>query len=189
MIQQTFSICNDEVARGKFFSHVNEPTLTINPAKRVVYINAAGLKRLPDMEYAFILISKTDNRISIFPCDSGERDAIRLRAGGINRNKPRHIHCSKEFWNAFLHLTGWKRDSRYRLIGYVARGESDTIISFALSSAEVFSAGDLIPANKENISGSFGEPFEEHRSSPIIKRAEGDIEIPLVMEDEPAYEN
>jgi len=187
---ETFSVSRDEVMSGEYFSHANEPMLTINPVRKIIYINAIGLKRLPDMDYVLLLISHEDKRLSIYPCDSGEQHAVRLRSGGKSRNKPRQVRCREEFWDNILLLTGWKNDSRYRLIGYIAKGGIDTIIAFDLTSAEVFASGERVADIPKNVQGYFGRTFEELRNNPLIKRAEQDIGLQLGgTEDELGYEN
>ena len=140
MLQQTFSLEYDEVIRGEWFARGGEPMLTFNPARSLVYINAAGLKRLPEMEYALFVISSEEKRLSIFPCDAGECDAVRLRSSGLNRNKPRHIRCRANFTDKLLVLMGWQSNCRYKTRGVLAIGENDTILTFDLVSAEVFHA-------------------------------------------------
>ncbi|MDR0219827.1 MAG: hypothetical protein LBI54_00290 [Lachnospiraceae bacterium] len=136
MQAQTFSVSNGEVICGEHSSHRNKPMLTFNPSRRLLYINAAGLKRLPDMEYALIAISPSEKRLSILPCGVEEREAIRLRSGGRYRNKPHQIRCLEVFSEKMLSLMEWRRDCRYKMFGYVAVGDDDTIIVFDLSSAE-----------------------------------------------------
>ena len=72
MLQQTFSLSKDEIVRGESFSHANEPMLTFNPIRSLVYVNAASLKRLPDMEYALPYL--TDKRRRIIQTPSGGKE-------------------------------------------------------------------------------------------------------------------
>ena len=188
MLQQIFSISNDEIARGEYFSHTNEPMLTFNPARNLVYVNAVSLKRLPDMDYALIVISSSERRLSIYPCNTNEQHAVRLRSGGQHRNKPRQVRCYEDFSEKMLSLMKWKRDCRYRMIGYTAVGEYNTIIAFDLSSAEEFSPGERtadIPLNTQN---GFGSSFDEQRSNPLVKFIEQDVEISF-KESEGELEN
>jgi len=140
MLQQTFSLEYDEVIRGEWFARGGEPILTFNPVRGLVYINAAGLKRLPEMEYALFIISSEEKRLSIFPCDAGERDAVRLRSDSLNRNKPRYIRCRANFTDKLLVLMDWQNDCRYKMRGALAIGKKDTILTFDLVSAEVLHA-------------------------------------------------
>lgn len=177
MLTQTFSLNNDEIVRSECFSHTNEPMFTFNPARNLVYVNAVSLKRLPDMEYALIVISSSEKRLSIYPCSTNEQHAVRLRSGGKNRNKPRQVRCYDDFSEKMLLLMKWKRDCRYRMIGYTATGINDTIIAFDLSSAEEFSPYEHTADISVDADGGFGIAFAEQRSNPIIKIIEQDIEI------------
>ena len=177
MLQQTFSINNDEIARGEYFSHTNEPMLTFNPARKLVYVNAVSLKRLPDMDYALIVISSIEKRLSIYPCNTNEQHAVRLRSGGQYRNKPRQVRCYEDFSEKILSLMNWKRDCRYRIIGYTAVGEYNTIIAFDLSSAEEFSPGERAADIPVKAQEQFGSTFDEQRSNPLVKIIEHDVEI------------
>ena len=177
MLQQTFSLNNDEIVRGEYFSHTNEPMLTFNPARNLVYVNAVSLKRLPDMDYALIIISSSEKRLSIYPCSTNEQHAVRLRSGGQHRNKPRQVRCYEDFSEKMLSLMKWKRDCRYRMIGYTATGNNETIIAFDLSSAEEFSSGERTADIPAQVHGGFGSSFNEHRNNPLVKIIEHDIEI------------
>ena len=115
-----------------------EPMRTFNPTRGLIYINAAGLRRLPQMEYALFIISPKEKRLSLFPCDADERDAVRLRSGGTNTNKPRHIRCRTDFVDRLLALMQWHGDYKYKIRGVLALVEKDMILTFNLASAEVF---------------------------------------------------
>ena len=116
-----------------------QPTLTFNPIRRLVYVNAAGLKLLPETDYALFLISPGEKRLNIYPCDANARDAARLRSGGQNINKPRYIRFLDDFSDKLLELMKWQSDSIYRFQGCLTISNNDKILSFDLTSAEVFS--------------------------------------------------
>jgi hypothetical protein len=122
---------------AKRFTRGGKPTLTFNPANNLVYINAAGLRQLWEMEYALFIISSVEKRLSIFPCDADERDAVRLRSNGLNRNKPRYIRCRTGFTSKLLALMEWRSNYKYRIPGALAIGENNTILVFNLITAEV----------------------------------------------------
>lgn len=179
MLQQTFSLSNDEIIRGENFSHANEPMLTFNPIRNLVYVNAACLKRLPDMEYALFVISSAEKRLSIYPCGTNELNAVRLRSGGANRNKPRQVRFYDDFGDEMLSLMKWNRESRYRLIGYTAIGENNTIIAFDLASAEVFSPTENGINTLTQLHTGFGSVFAEQQGNPLIKTISQEFEINL----------
>ncbi len=182
MLEQTFVINNDEIARGEYFSHSNEPMFTFYPARNMVYVNSACLKRLPNLVHALFAISTSEKRLSVLPCDVSERDAIRLRSLGRYANRPRQVRCHTDFSDKLLSLMEWKRDCRYRMIGYVASGEYDTIIAFDLSAAEEFLPGQRFAGIPAYLSGGFGQTFDMRQNDPIIKVIEQDIEISMLEE-------
>ena len=118
-------------------------TLTINLARSLIYVNAGSLKMLPCMEHALLLISSSEKRLRIIPCESGELNAVRLRTGSLIKIKSRHIRCYKEFVEQMLDLTGWSRDFRYRITGYTSIYENNSIITFDLSAPERFPVSDI----------------------------------------------
>jgi len=179
MLQQTFSLSHDEIVSGEYFSHTNEPMFTFNPSRNLIYVNAVSLKNLPNMDYALIVISSREKRLSIFPCDTYERDAVRLRSGGQHRTKPRQVRCNADFKNKMLSLMEWSSDCRYRVVGYMAKGNDDTIIAFDLSSAEVFAPGEYTANASVQLQGVFGSAFDEQRSNPLIRTVKQDTEIIL----------
>jgi hypothetical protein len=117
---------------------LNEPTLTFNPHRKLLYVNAVSLEQLPDWDYALLLISSSEKRLKVFPCVGDERDAVRLRSAGKQQNKPRQIRCLADFSEKMLSLMEWKHDCRYKTSGYVAVRDNVTMIVFDLSSAKVF---------------------------------------------------
>jgi len=115
-----------------------QPTFTFNPIRRLAYINTAGLQQFPEMEYALFLISATEKRLNIYPCDANTRDAVRLRSGGLSKNKPRYIRCLDDFSDKLLLLMTWNNDYKYRMQGELALSDNSIILTFDLTSAEVF---------------------------------------------------
>jgi hypothetical protein len=116
-----------------------QPMLTFNPIRRLVYVNAAVLKLLPETDYALFLISSDEKRLNIYPCGANARDAVRLRSGGLNKSKPHHSRFLTDFGDKLLELMKWQSNCKYRLRGALALSNSDAILSFDLTSAEVLS--------------------------------------------------
>jgi hypothetical protein len=123
---------------------LNEPMLTFNPYRRLLYVNAVSLEQLPDWDYALLFISSSEKRLKIFPCVGDERDAVRLRSTGKHQNKPRQIRCLADFSEKMLSLMEWKHDCRYRASGYIAVRDNVTMIVFDLSLAKVFKPNERI---------------------------------------------
>ena len=177
MQMQTFYLDNYDVVQGEYFSHGNEPIFIFNPVKNFIYVNSVCLKRLPNMEYALITISASEKRLSILPCGTGERHAVRLRSGGKYPNKPRHIRCRADFTDKLVLLMNWNRESRYKILGYVATGDDNAIIAFDLLSAEELLPGKRVAESPEQAVGRFGATLREQRENPLIRIIEQDIEV------------
>ena len=177
MQSQTFYLDNYDVVQGEYFSHGSEPILTFNPVRNFIYVNSACLKRLPNMEYALITISASEKRLSILPCSTGERHAVRLRSGGKHPNKPRHIRCRVDFTDKLVSLMNWNRESRYKILGYVATGDTDIIIAFDLQSAEELLPGKRVAEAPVQAIERFGSTLKEQRENPLIRTLEQDIEV------------
>ena len=114
-----------------------QPMFTFNPIRKMVYVNAAGLKLLPKTEYALFVISATEKRLNIYPCDANTRDAVRLRSGGLSKNKPRYIRCLDDFSDKLFLLMTWSNDYKYRMQGELALSGNSIILAFDLTTAEV----------------------------------------------------
>jgi len=114
-----------------------QPMLTFNTKKCLVYINAAGLKLLSEMEYALFVISPTEKRLNIYPCDANTRDAVRVRSGGVSKNKSRYIRCLNDFSDKLMSLMAWSNNNRYRIRGEIALSDNNIILTFDLATAEV----------------------------------------------------
>jgi hypothetical protein len=138
MISQTLSIEDDKIAQDESYLRVGEALVTIDPSRKLLYLNAASLKTIPIMEYALILISSSEKRLCIYLCETGERDAMRMRSGGKHRNKPHQLRCREELVEKILTLMNWNCESRYKIAGYIMKAKSDVIIIFDLSVAKVF---------------------------------------------------
>jgi len=114
-----------------------QPMFTFNPTRKIVYVNAAGLKLLPETEYALLVISATEKRLNIYPCDATTRDAVRLRFGGLSKNKSRYIRCLNNFSDKLMSLMAWSSNNRYRIRGEIALSDNNIILTFDLATAEV----------------------------------------------------
>ena len=177
MQTQTFYLDNYDVVQGEYFSHESEPILTFNPTRNFIYVNSACLKRLPNMEYALITISGSEKRLSILPCSTGERHAVRLRSGGRHPNKPRHIRCREDFTDKLVSIMDWNRESRYKILGYVATGKTNTVVAFDLQSAEELLPGMRVAEAPAQAIDRFGSTLREQRENPLIKTIEQDLEV------------
>lgn len=61
-----FSFDGFQVVRGEFFSHIYEPSITFNNNK--ISLNAACIRKLPDVEYVQMLVNPDERKIAVKPC-------------------------------------------------------------------------------------------------------------------------
>ena len=62
----TFSYDGFQVVRGEFFSHIYEPSFTLNQNK--IAVNMACIRKLPDVEYVQVLVHPEEKMLIIMPC-------------------------------------------------------------------------------------------------------------------------
>ena len=74
-----FSFDGFQVVRGEFFSHIYEPSITFNNNK--ISLNAACIRKLPDVEYVQMLVNPDERKIAVKPCREDERDSFKWRSG------------------------------------------------------------------------------------------------------------
>lgn len=135
---QTLTLVNYHVVSGMDFSQPTEPMLTLIPAKKVVYINAACFRRLPELEYAQFAVYDEEKRLILKPCSANSRDYVRVKSAGINSSRAKRIRGC-EFMRKVMLLMGWDINCRYKARGYVFRGGKETFLLFDLASALVLS--------------------------------------------------
>ena len=108
--------------------------LVFNPRRSLIYVNTAGLKSLPKVQYAMLVISQ--KVLSVHPCKDGALDAVPIRSNGENRNKPYYISCRADFTNQVLSLMEWRSDCRYKIRGAIDMMENEEILTFDLARAK-----------------------------------------------------
>ncbi len=158
-----------QVVRGEFFAHVCEPSISFNQNK--IYVNAACLKRMPDVEYVQILVNSDEKKLVIRPANEDAKDAFLWCSSKTTVRKPKLITC-RVFFAKMVSLMSWNADYRYKLLGKLIRSGGEKIIVFDLTATETYtrviregekpraSRKPVFPAEWEN---QFGLPVEEHR--------------------------
>lgn len=164
----TFSYDGYQVVRGEFFAHINEPTITFNGNK--VYVNAACIKRLPEVERIQILINEDERNLVVRPSNEDEKESFVWCTRGTKR-APKQV-TGKEFMAKLLAFTGWNPDNRYKLLGKIFRTGQEVLFIFNLDSKLMFpraqtADGKIITSTKPVFSieweKPFGPTFAEHR--------------------------
>ena len=69
---ESFTYDGFQVVRGEFFSHIYEPSFTLNLNK--ISVNMACIRKLPDVEYVQILVHPEEKNLVIRPCKEEEKD-------------------------------------------------------------------------------------------------------------------
>ena len=165
----SFSYDGYQVVRGEFFAHVYEPSISFNQSK--IYVNAACLKRMPDVDYVQILVNSDEKKLVIRPADEDAKDAFLWCSSKASIRKPKQITC-RVFFAKIVNLMSWNADYRYKMLGKVIRSGDEKLIVFDLTATEIYtriiregekpraSRRPVFPAEWEN---QFGLPVEEHR--------------------------
>jgi hypothetical protein len=79
-----------QVVRGEFFSHIYEPSFTLNQNK--VSVNMACIRKLPDVEYVQALVNPETKKLAIRPCMEEEKDSFRwCSTGKEGRSQAGHL--------------------------------------------------------------------------------------------------
>lgn len=156
-----------QVVRGEFFAHINEPSITFNNNK--VSVNAACIKRLPEVEYVQIRINPFDNKLYICPSSEGEQHAFVWISRGAKR-QPKQVTCPI-FFAKIIDATGWNPDYRYKLLGKLVSNNGELLFAFDLNDYEKFprmardgvTRASRTPIYRVEWEKSFGPTVEEHR--------------------------
>ena len=173
----SFSYDGFQVVRDEFFAHVNEPTLSFSNNK--VYVNAACIRKLPDIDYVQMLVNPDEKKVCIRPCNEGERDSFRWKSKA--NGKPKQITC-KMFFAKIMSMMNWDPNYRYKLLGKLIESGGELLFSFDLSAAEIFKRtrakngkmkATRTPAYPEEWKNQFGLTVDEHQRSIQVNIFEG----------------
>lgn len=173
-----FSYDGYQVVRGEFFAHMNEPSIAFNRYK--VSVNAACLKKLPEVNFVQILINSDERKLAVRPCEEDEKDSFLWCNAHGGKRKPKQITC-KVFFAKLFHLMDWDPDYRYKLLGKLVRSQDEYLFAFDLKAPEVYqritengvpkaSRTPTYPAEWQN---QFGVAVEEHKKSLQINIFDG----------------
>ena len=166
--EDSFDYGGFQVVRGEFFSHIYEPTFTLN--KNKVAVNTACIRKLPDVEYVQILVNPDDRKLAVKPCPEEEKDSVKWCSAGKKRG-PKQITC-RIFYAKVIELMGWNPNNRYKLLGKLIRSNDELLFVFDLDHPEIYrptskegerlkmSRTPTYPAEWQN---QFGLTVEEHR--------------------------
>ena len=144
--EKDFSYDGYQVVRGEFFAHLFEPSVTLNKEK--VSVNAACIRKLPDVEYVQFLVNPVQRKLAVKPCREEMKDSFQWCSGDGKKRKPKVISC-KIFYAKVMDLMGWDPNDRHKILGKLIRTKEDLIFVFDLNAAETY-----ISKHKDNTSAS-----------------------------------
>lgn len=167
---ESFNYDGFQVVRGEFFSHVFEPSFTLNKSK--VSVNKACIRKLPEIEYVQILVNSTEKKLAVKPCLEEEKDSVRWCSSGEKKN-PKQITC-RIFYAKVIELMGWNPDNRYKLLGKLMKSNDEYLFIFDLNNPEIYqpkvrSDGKSVisrtPSYPLSWQNQFGVTVEEHKKN------------------------
>ena len=146
-----------QVVRREFFAHLHEPTISFD--RGVLHLNAACIKRFPNVEFVQILINKEKKVLALKPCSPSMRDSFSWkRITGKGKTVPRNVTC-RLFYAMLVELMNWNPNDRYKLLGRIVHANGEYLIVFDLNATEVYerSADD---AGKEHVTRTPAYPAD-----------------------------
>lgn len=164
----SFDFDGYQVVRGEFFSHIYEPSFTLNQNK--VSVNMACIRKLPDVEYVQALVNPKTKKLAIRPCSEDTKDSFRWCSSG-KKIAPKQITCRIFFGKVFA-LMDWNPNHRYKLLGKLIRSNGELLFSFDLNNPEIYErkvkedgkqTTSRTPVYPEEWKNQFGLPVEEHQ--------------------------
>jgi len=167
---ESFNYDGFQVVRGEFFSHVFEPSFTLNKSK--VSVNKACIRKLPDIEYVQILVNSAEKKLAVRPCLEEEKDSVRWCSCGEKKN-PKQITC-RIFYAKVIELMGWNPENRYKLLGKLMKSNDEYLFIFDLNNPEIYqpkvrSDGKSVisrtPSYPSSWQNQFGITVEEHKKN------------------------
>ena len=172
---EAFNYDGFQVVRGEFFAHVNEPTFVFYRDK--VAVNAACIRKLPDVEFVQILVNPEKKQLAVMPCRESDKDSFRWCTQGKKR-LPKQISCPI-FSAKMQTLMNWTPEFKYKLLGKLLDTGKQMIFVFDLTTPEIFIPSDsdarlsrkaTYPAEWQN---QFGIPVSTHQNTLQISIFDG----------------
>ena len=179
-VEEDMDIDDFEIVSPEFFSQIKEPSFTVNVNK--VYVNAACVRLLPDVEYVKILVSRKRKQVAFEPSDEMDIKAYRWC-----RIKDGKRYASQRTGDIFVmmlcEMMGWDPDYRYKIIGRLVHSKGHSLIVFDLTTyncypKEASEEGKetgrkrrAFPIEKWN--GRFGPTYAESKRSLQVNTFDG----------------
>lgn len=167
--KESFSYQGYQVVRREFLAHAQEPAITFS--RYQISVNAACLKKLPQVDYVQALVNSDTKKLVLRPCGEDEKDSFSWRSNSKSGRRPKRITC-RVFYAKIMELMGWGAELRYKLLGKLIRSNEEQLLLFDLMQPQIFqyavveqgtcksSRVPIFPAEWKN---QFGLSMEEHR--------------------------
>ena len=168
----SFSYHGYQVVRGEYFAHINEPTITFSDYR--LSVNAACLKKAPDVEFVQVLVNAREHKLLIRPSTEDVKDSFPWCTA---RRKTKYITC-RMFMLMLVDLLQWNPDYKYKMIGKQIRSNGESLFVFDLSSTEIFQRQIVDDENgvkrrktlrkplyPDDWKNQFGLPVDEHKKA------------------------
>ena len=179
-VEEDMDIDDFEIVSPEFFSQIKEPSFTVNVNK--VYVNAACVRLLPDVEYVKILVNRKRKQVAFEPSDEMDIKAYRW-----SRTKDGKRYASQRTGDIFVmmlcEMMGWDPDYRYKIIGRLVHSKGHSLIVFDLMTYNCYPKAaseegsgsarkkSSFPIEKWN--GRFGPTYAESRRSLQVNTFDG----------------
>ena len=167
--KELFSYRGYQVVRREFLAHTQEPAITFS--RYQITVNAACLKKLPQVDYVQALVNSDTKKLVLRPCGEDEKDSFSWRSNSKSGRRPKRITC-RVFYAKIMELMGWGGEQRYKLLGKLIHSNEEQLLLFDLTQPQIFqyvvvergicksSKTPIFPAEWKN---QFGLSMEEHR--------------------------
>ncbi len=168
-----------EVARSEFFAHTREPSFIFNDGK--VGVNAACVRKLPEVDYVQFLINRSKKKLAIRACQEDDICSIQWARTKDGKRLPRTITV-RMFFMKVCDRMGWNRLYRYKILGKLVRANEELIFLFDLTAQETFERtigedgkkkGSRTPVFPAEWKNQFGIPFSEHKKALQVNLFDG----------------
>ena len=179
-VEEDMDIDDFEIVSPEFFSQIKEPSFTVNVNK--VYVNAACVRLLPDVEYVKILVNRKRKMVAFEPSNEMDIEAYRW-----TRIKDGKRYASQRTGDIFVMMLcgmmGWDPDYRYKIIGRLVHAKGHSLIVFDLMTYNCYPKAvseegsgtarkrTAFPIEKWN--GRFGPTYAESKRSLQVNTFDG----------------
>ena len=129
----TFNYEGYQIVRGEFLSQSNMPAICFDGVR--LSVNAACLRKMPDVEYVQFLVNPSERKLVLRPCGENDKDSFLWCNTKNGKRISRKIVC-RLFTVKLAELMGWSMDKKYNVMGTALKTNSEYLMIFDLKSAK-----------------------------------------------------